>query len=324
MQTDWTIDPVLGPDWSVLSIDLGSDSEGPVDAVLVRRSAGPRHSRAILYVHGFVDYFFQEHQAQHFENLGYDFYALDLRKYGRALHPGQTPNYVTNLAQHRAELDHAVRYIRTQEPHETVIMLGHSTGGLSAALWANYRCASNVGDDSPVRIDGLILNSPWFDLNEAWYMRTLGTYAVCALAKVAPMVPVGALNPRRGEALHADTGGEWDYDLKLKPHDGFPVRAAWLSAVRSGHRQIRRGLSIGCPVLVLSSAASGSAYQDAHGLITTDSVLNVEHIKTGARRLGPDVTLIQIQGGDHDLSLSPEPARSNYFEAIGQWLAKRF
>ncbi len=323
-RADWKPDLELGADWSVRSIALGEDSEGPVEGALVRRSAGPRRSRAILYLHGFVDYFFQVHQAQYFEENGYDFYALDLRKYGRALHPGQTPNYVTDISVYREELDRAVQIIREQDGHDTVVLLGHSTGGLIGSLWANARCASNVGLDSPFRIDGLILNSPWFDLNEPWYMRTVGTWLISGLGLIAPRFQVGSLAPFYGEALHTDTGGQWDYNLVLKPIDGFPVRAGWLRSIRAGHRTINHGLNIDCPVLVLCSAASGDANHKHDALLTTDSVLNVDHIKRGARRLGKDVTLVEVTGGAHDLSLSAATARNQYFAAAGHWLAQRF
>ena len=54
-----------------------------VVATLVRRS-DPGVRRAVLYVHGWSDYFFQTHLAEAFEDWGYDFYALDLRRYGRS------------------------------------------------------------------------------------------------------------------------------------------------------------------------------------------------------------------------------------------------
>ncbi len=324
MAADWQFDSALGQDWSVRMIGLGQDSEGPVDAALVRRSAGPRRSRAILYLHGFVDYFFQAHEATYFESLGYDFYALDLRKFGRALHPGQSPNYVTELAVYREEIDAAMAIIRSEENHETVVVLGHSTGGLIASLWANARYVGAVEPDSDVRVDGLILNSPWFGLNKPWYLRTVGTWLLDAVGRVAPRLPVGGLTRFYGEALHKDTGGEWDYNLAWKPHEGFPVRAGWFRSIRAGHRQVLAGLHIGCPVVVLTSARSGDAEHAHPELLTTDSVLDVEQIRKGARRLGPDVTLIEIEGGAHDLALSPQPARQEYFEAAGAWLTSKF
>ena len=75
---------------------------------------------------------------------------------------------------------------------------------------------------------------------------------------------------------------------------------------------------------MLCSAASGDAKHDHSAILSTDSVLNVDHIKKGGRRLGKDVTLVEITGGAHDLALSPAPARKEYFAAAGNWLAQRF
>ena len=68
--------------------------EGEVVATLVHRPAvRPPRSRtkvrqAVLHVHGFADYFFQTEFADWWAERGYDFYALDLRKYGRSLAEG--------------------------------------------------------------------------------------------------------------------------------------------------------------------------------------------------------------------------------------------
>ena len=70
---------------SIFRIPLPDDYEGSVAATLVRFAAGRAPSRAVLYLHGYVDYFFQTHMARWFVARGWSFYALDLRKYGRSL-----------------------------------------------------------------------------------------------------------------------------------------------------------------------------------------------------------------------------------------------
>ncbi|MEP7762695.1 alpha/beta hydrolase [Sanguibacter sp. 25GB23B1] len=318
MSDDWQPD-VLGPDWVARTLVLAPDAEGEVVATLVRRAGTPGSRRAVLYVHGFVDYFFQAHMADELAAHGYDFYALDLRKYGRSLRPHQTPNYVMELASYAEELDRAARIIRTDEGHTELVVLGHSTGGLVASLWADAR----TRDGAPPLVDALVLNSPWFDLNERWLQRVVATRLIDLVAPLVPMLPVGRLQPHYGRALHAGSGGEWEYDLAWKPHEGFPVRAGWFRTIRRGHARIARGLSIGCPVLVLTSAASGSAKTQHDALVTTDSVLDVEQIAARAPGLGADVTLVRVPGGAHDLALSPEPARSTYFAEMFDWLARR-
>ncbi|QIK84569.1 alpha/beta hydrolase [Sanguibacter sp. HDW7] len=306
----WSPD-ILGEGWEQRTLHLGSDDEGPVDVTLVRLTRGPRHDRAVLYVHGFVDYLFQAHVGDALATAGWDFYAVDLRRYGRSLRPGQTANIVDDLAVHAEDLDAALAVVRDDEQHARIALLGHSTGGLVASLWANAR---------PGRIDALVLNSPWLELNDTALMRTVGTQGLRVLAKVAPRMVVGSLAPHYGRALHASTGGEWDYDLAWKPIEGFPVRARWIASVRRAHARVARGLDITCPVLVLTSDATGDHVHDHPDVLTTDSVLAVEHTAALAPGLGEDVVYEQVPGGAHDLALSPEPARSRYLERVVAWL----
>ena len=55
-------------------------------------------------------------------------------------------------------------------------------------------------------------------------------------------------------------------------------------------------------------------------LVTTDSVLDVAHIRDRAPRLGSDVTVRTVAGGAHDLALSPRPARDAYLAAVLDWI----
>lgn len=321
--TGWTPD-VLGGTWVAKTLELRPDADGEVVATLVADGGRPRTDVAVLYVHGYVDYFFQTHMADALADAGLTFYALDLRGYGRSLLPHQTPNFVTRLSDYAEELDAATRLISEDLGHRTLVVMGHSTGGLVTALWADARTRARAeagpGAAPSVTIDALVLNSPWFDLNEPWFTRTVVTRLVDLLAPLAPRVPVGGLGPHYGQALHRETGGEWEYDLTLKPHEGFPARAGWLRAVRRGHAQVARGLDIRCPVLVLTSDASGDAKAWHDALVTTDSVLDVEQTARLAPGIGRDVTLVKIPSGAHDLSLSPEPARSAFFAEVTSWL----
>ncbi|WP_159796146.1 alpha/beta hydrolase [Puerhibacterium puerhi] len=315
--TGWRPD-VLGDGFEQRTLPL----PGGAEATLVRHvpsvaPTGPPARTAVLYVHGFVDYFFQRHLAEAFAAAGHAFYAVDLRGYGRSmaahLRAGRDPNLVEDVAVHAQDLDAATSAVRAAG-HERLVVLGHSTGGLVAALWADAR---------PGRLDALVLNSPWFDLNEGWLLRGPATRVIDAVGRFAPRLPVGRLHPHYGRALHAGTGGEWDYDLAWKPHEGFPVRAGWFRSVRRAQRRVRRGLHVGVPVLVVASARTGSHTKDHPDVLTTDSVLDVAHIRAGAQRLGDDVRFVQVDGGAHDLALSPPPARERYLAEVLGFLAER-
>ncbi|MGN9777934.1 alpha/beta hydrolase [Micromonospora sp. H33] len=304
---------VLGPPYERQTIDLGTDDEGPVVATLVRRRADRPTGRAVLYVHGFVDYFFQTHLADFFAERGWDFYALDLRKYGRSLLPHQTPNFCLDLAEYFPELDAAAKIVREDDGHDIVLGMGHSTGGLIISLWAHARRDAGL-------VDGLFLNSPFFDLNLPWVLRRPGAAAVARLARSAPKRVVRpGLGTVYGESIHADHRGEWNFDLAWKPLAGFPVRAGWLAAVRRGQQQLHAGLDIQVPVLVAASTRSfkGMKWQDAAAL--ADAVLDVEHMVRWAPRLGRHVTLARFDGGLHDLTLSGSAVREKVFAEVGRW-----
>jgi alpha-beta hydrolase superfamily lysophospholipase len=319
--TTWTADP-LGPGWLQATIDLGTDSEGPVVATLVRRdpaTAGARSAvtrrGALLYIHGFNDYFFQTHLADRSEEHGYAFYALDLRKCGRSLRPWQTPHYCSDLREYAHELDAATRIIRDELGPDRLVVMGHSTGGLLASLWAHSVRRTGV-------LDALVLNSPWFDLNAPWVRRVITTRLIDALGPLQPRRVVARGGSPYSRSLHVTHGGRWEYDLGLKAAAGIPARAGWLRAVRRGHARLARGLDISAPVLVCAAATSGPNREDNPLLDRQDTVLDVDHIAARAPRLGRDVTLVRIEDGIHDLALSPEPARTVFFDAVFDWLGE--
>ncbi|WP_372594245.1 alpha/beta hydrolase [Actinotalea sp.] len=310
---------VLGDGWQARTIPLRPDYQGEAVATLVRRTPDEPRRRAVLYVHGYVDYFFQTHLGEAWAAQGYDFYALDLRAHGRSLLPHQLANDVHALASYAEELDAAARIVREEEGHELLVVQGHSTGGLITALWAQAR---RDRADGPA-LDALVLNSPWLDLNRPWTDRVLTTRAVDVLGRVAPNAVVGQLDPHYGAWLSDPDGGGWEYDLSWKPVEGFGVRAGWLRAIRRGHAAVARGLAIDLPILVCTSTRSGPARRWHEALDRTDSVLSVEQTLERAPLLGNDVTVVQIPGGVHDLVLSPEPARSGYLEAVRAWTNHR-
>ncbi|MFI6762353.1 alpha/beta hydrolase [Micromonospora sp. NPDC050417] len=305
---------LLGGAYEYQTIDLGHDDEGPVLATLVRRGADHPTGRAVLYVHGFADYFFQAHLADFYVERGWDFYALDLRKYGRSLLPHQTPNFCRDLREYFPELDAAASIIRDQDGNRTLLVNGHSTGGLLAALWADARRDEAI-------IDGLFLNSPFLDLNAPWLARRPLAAAVARLARRMPylVVPI-TLSPVYGQSLHTDHRGEWSYDLAWKPLVGFPVRAGWLAAIRQGQRRLQRGLDVRVPVLLAASTRSCRVNTWHESATLADSVLNVADMARWAPAIGRHVTLVRFDGGLHDLTLSGPAVRERVFSELDRWV----
>jgi alpha-beta hydrolase superfamily lysophospholipase len=306
---------VLGAPYTRRRIELPPDYEGAVEATLVTLRAPAPTQRAVLYLHGFVDYYFQKHLAEFFTARGYDFYALDLRKYGRSILPHQTPNFCFDLAEYYPEIDAALKIIREEDGHDTVLFNGHSTGGLISVLYAQRVRGQG-------RLQGLFLNSPFLELNVPPAVRTMITPVVALVAKAAPRAKVSNLGTVYGRTIHADYEGEWHYDLAWKPLSGFPVAAAWTTAIRRAQRQAQHGLSIDVPILLASSARGyrGKLSEAAHH---ADTVLNPADMARYGPGLGKDVTLIQIDGGLHDLTLSAPAVRATLFDEVADWLAAK-
>jgi len=313
--TTWSPDFLDGYETTDLSLPGAEPAPGELPdvdlvATLIRK-AGPRIGRrAALYLHGWNDYFFQTHVADYLADLGYDFYALELRRYGRSIRWGQLRGFIANLDDYSLELDAAADLIAAD--HDRLLLMGHSTGGLIAALWAAHNAD---------RLEGLILNSPWLDMQGSAIVRALGAPVIDALGSRAPTSIIRL--PDLGftaRSLHISLGGEWDYDLTLKSRPGPPIRTGWLRAVLLGHQRVAAGLSIGVPILVLASARTEFARRWHEGLRVVDSVLDVEQTAARAVRLGTHVTVVRIPDGLHDLTLSAPHVRKQTLDEIGRFV----
>lgn len=326
-ELDWKPD-ILGQGYTQHVLDLGADpdSEGDIEAVLVRRDPWPGEASrgVVLYVHGFSDYFFQTQLADFFADRGLRFYALDLRKCGRARLPDQTAHYVSDLAYYDDELDRSLDIVIRECPDQPVYLVAHSTGGLIVPLWLHRRRES--GADSQASSTGspvaaVALNSPWLDLQGNWLLRGPVTQAMRVLAKAAPFRVLPLRPGVYGKTLYQGAYGEWEFDTDLKPLDGFPVTFGWLNAIRRAHARLHHGIETGVPVLVLRSSRSHSADRYAPPVSDrSDLVLDTRQIGRWASSLGGDVTDIPVTDARHDVFLSLPDVRARAYAELGKWL----
>jgi alpha-beta hydrolase superfamily lysophospholipase len=286
----WQPDPFL-PGFEALELRFPDDYEGAVLATLVRLPAGQAPRGAVLYVHGFADYFFQRHMAERFAAEGFAFYALDLRKHGRSMRPHQHPNFCKSVSEYYADIARAILEIG-----EPVLLAGHSTGGLVAALYAH----EGQGRES---VRALWLNSPFFDWRlPEWKLAQLHVGA--AIGRFFPFLRDE--RTLRDDYVNSLLDEQWEFDLRLKPPLGFPVYYGWLGAIRDAHAKVRRGLRIACPVLAMHSDEA-------------DIVLRWRDIAKWSRTLGERVTVLQFPGAMHDLVLSRPQIREEVFSQLFAW-----
>lgn len=298
-------------------IGLSPDYEGQVCATFISSKKNIQTEKAVLYIHGFIDYFFQPHLSDFFIDNGIDFYALELRKYGHSILPHQRPNYTKNVAEYFEEIDAAIAQILECHPKQ-IFLLGHSTGGLITSLYMNKGKLKDA-------ISGLILNSPFLEMNMPSVLRN----ALKPISKsIGAIFPNGGLNGMLTsiypKSVHKDYDGEWDFDLSLKPLEGFKVYFKWFYAIMEAQDWLKKNSNIQTPILLLHSSQSFMPSKMSKEVFVSDIVLNVKHMKSIGPKLGRDVTMREIQDGVHDLILSPQPVREKVFKQIAMWIEKEF
>ncbi|MCK8468523.1 alpha/beta hydrolase [Microbacterium sp. KSW4-16] len=326
---DWTPD-VLGDEFEQLTLDLGADDQGPVVATLVRalpaepgwwdrvrRRAPQLDGVDVLYVHGWSDYFFQKRLARFWTSRGARFFALDLRKYGRSLREGQTPGYVADLATYDEDIAAALTEMGRGkgggESDRRLVLLGHSTGGLTLSLWASRH---------PGVADAVILNSPWLEFQFAPARAAIAPMvelqARIRPLEAAPQVDLGFYTRAQQEV--ADPDDPMEVNPLWRPVQTMAVYAGWLHAILSGHKTVAGGLSITAPVCVLLSARFVPPTRWSEELTSADSVLVVDDIARAALRLGSTVTVERIDGALHDVFLSRHEAREDAYRRLDRWV----
>lgn len=314
----WTPD-ILGDGYEMCQVKQPDDYTGPVISTVIRKLA-PKHidgspvTRGALYVHGFNDYFFQSEMGNRFVEHGYDFYAVDLRRYGRSLREGDKPFDVRDMTTYFQDIDSALVIMQRQGITE-VILIGHSTGGLTTAYFES-RC-------HPQAVKALILNSPFLDWNLGWKEKLIP--AITLLGKVWPSFKISqGMSDAYAESLLKRYHGEWDYRTDWKLIQSPPVTAGWIRAITLAQKALRGGKSdIQIPILLMYSAMSvgGSEWSPEHN--RGDGVLDVKDIKKYGLELGPNVTCLRVEGGLHDLVLSSKSVREPLYRYIFQWLSRK-
>ena len=310
----WVPD-ILGEPYEQLTLELGDDAEGPVVATLVRAgvpaSSAPLADVDVLYVHGWSDYFFQTALADFWTDLGARFFALDLRKYGRSMREGQTPGYVASLGEYDDDIAAALDAMGTAGLGRRLVVMGHSTGGLTLTLWAARH---------PGVVSAVVLNSPWLELQTGAIGRQALAPLVSAQARFDPLGSYPVVDLGFYTRAQRELGTLPESPEGWRPERGFPTHPGWFAAVLAGHATVAAGLDIDCPVLVLLSKGSTPPIRWSEAMTTTDSVLVVADIARAATRLGDRVSVVRVKDAIHDVMLSGAEPRERAFAALRAWL----
>jgi len=253
----------LKKDYTNHTLQLNPDYEGDVIAVLTSSDFNKGNRTSILYLHGYVDYFFHPH---------------------------------------------------LKNDSASVLILAHSTGGLTASRYMNFGNKRDL-------IDGLILNSPFLDFNQSKLEKIFSVFAAKVISRFSDYAKIeGALSPVYAQSVHKDFKGEWDFNLEWKPIEGFPTYFMWIAAIARAQEKLKNS-NIKVPVLVMHSSGSIRTSEYSDEIMSNDIVLNIEDIKRVGKKLGDNVTLIEIDGAQHDIFLSRKAVREEGFDKMFDWLS---
>lgn len=307
---------ILGAGYEQMTLNFPDDYEGKVIATLVRKKAAQKTNKAVLYIHGFIDYFFQTGMAEQFNQHGYDFYALDLRKYGRSHLPHQKFYNVRNLSEYDAEISQALDII-AHEAHDSVLLSGHSTGGLTTTLYVAHH------PEHPL-IKALWLNSPFYDFNMPTWKKKLALPKLSALGKYCPNLRFPSeLNKFYVQSLHSAFHGEWNFNLNWKKKSYPLVYLSFVHAIFEAQKELQQGAHVSVPTLVMHSHQTTSPKKWNQDAQTSDIILDVKDIVRCAKKLQGDVSVITIKEGLHDLVLSAPLVRQNVYTKLFDWLEQK-
>ncbi|MBP2412205.1 alpha-beta hydrolase superfamily lysophospholipase [Arthrobacter stackebrandtii] len=193
-----------------------------------------------------------------------------------------------------------------------LVLLGHSTGGLTLSLWA----ARHPGAAAAV-----VLNSPWLEFQASEVGRAVVAPLIQARSRFKPHAPLPQIDPGfYTRAVSKKFDGEWEYESQWRPDHGFPVTPSFLNAVFQGQATVARGLGIDVPVLVMLSDKSYLQPKWSSDALAADVVLNVDSVARRSLELGPAVTLQRITGAFHDVFLSPGTVRAQAYAGMGRWV----
>lgn len=310
--TAWRPD-TLGDGYEMRYVKQPDDYSGAVRSAIIRKKSPCGGERGILYVHGFNDYFFQTEMGNRFVDSCYNFYAVDLRKYGRSLMPGQKMFQARDIDEYFQDIDSALSQMRHDGIKE-VILMGHSTGGLTTSLFMNTPSPDSI-------VKGLILNSPFLDWNLSPFLEKVAVPAVDIAGAIFPDIKISQSKSKKyAISLLKKYGGEWDYDTSWKLEASPDVDAGWIRAIEEGQEKLHNGSHINAPILLLHSDSTYKGGNDVEKTRSADIVLDVADISKYGNLLGDDVMDVTIAGGIHDLALSRKEVRDTVYSIIFDWI----
>lgn len=312
--TSWHAD--ILPGYEARYVNQGESFDGPCRSTIIRKMAEKASKKAYLYIHGFNDYFFQSEMGQIFNDSGYNFYAVDLRRYGRSREPWQYPFNIRHQHEYFDDIDSALVQIR-RDGNTDITLSGHSTGGLTVLYMAAMRGAR-------IGVDRVVTDSPFLEWNFSPVMRNVGAPVIEALGYIFKNSKI-----KQGHcdgyaySLLKQYHGQWEYNTDWKMVYSPPVTFSWVGSINHAQSELmKKKHCITVPILIMHSSRKIDGCQWTPEFQTGDAVLDPAMIQKRGKELGnPSKRVVcTIDSGLHDLILSEPAARRAAYDSIFKFI----
>lgn len=275
------------------------DVSGGGRAVITWKTAAA-NSRVFLWLPGLNASFHHVHVLEALLASGWDVFALDCRRMGRAKEHAAThdPGWDVKDAhttgdfdEYSEEIDALVAKAMATKAYRRCVLYGNSTGALTAVTYLQR--------DGPMRshIHGLAVNGPFFDWNLAAYAELVVSSPL--LTDVyARLVAGDASLVEKGRGLSAYSLKVWSqyYFPAANPSSALRSMAAlnttteWAKAVTVAQGRLKKSSPTLLPVFGITSIC--------------DAWVNTDTVMTTIDVLGPNRTEVQVANAEHDVFLS--------------------
>lgn len=314
--TDTTWHPDILEGYEARYVNQGEAFDGPCRSTIIRKLNKKGSKKAYLYIHGFNDYFFQSDMGERFVDSGYNFYAVDLRRYGRSREPWQYPFNIRKQEEYFDDIDSAINQI-IRDGNIDITLSGHSTGGLTVTLYGAVR-----GLDVPV--NRIVTDSPFLAWNFNSFMRNFAIPLVSGWGKIFKNTKIKQSKcDGYAYSLLKEYYGEWEYNTDWKMIYSPPVTASWVNAIQSAQKKIMKNKhNIMVPILVMHSSRKIDGCNYTPEFQTGDAVLDPFMLQERGIQLGSRRIVCAIDSGLHDLILSREKVRDAAYDTIFSFIKK--
>ena len=268
------------------------------------------NKKALIWIHGYNDYFYHYHISDLLIKKKYDIYTLDLQNYCQTNINKDYLYHIKDLKNYYKDIDSTFNNLK--KDYDKIYLYGHSTGSLISSLY----CYDGFYRE---KITGLILNSPFFDFNECFIKNIILKNLIYYIGVYYPTFQIIKENENKINNNSIDILKRFYFEPEYKLCHNGPVTAGWVKTIIDYQKFIKdKNLDIKIPILCLYSSKNVINNSIEKG----DDILNINDISKYVDNLGKNVTEVIIVNAVHDIFTSDKKPLDFAIKILLEWLDK--